>query len=531
MARNKLTCHPVVRIAAALGAVAIVCVFARNLHAARTDGTLTVTAVDEKTQEPMAVRMELRDPRGRPVRIRPEGAVVAGDSIYFNGEVTLDLRRGAYTFLVEAGPEFPTRPGNFTIERHAEDTAEVTLSRRIDMREEGWWSGDLDVQVSLEDAPLMMQARSIDFAPITALVNDHGRCRKLKNAPGAVAAATGEFPLLFGPWATLDDRRGGGLLAIGADPLVDVCQWKLDDPSLPSAEAAREAGAQVVALTPFAWDLPLWVAAGKLDAVQVINRHSQLNSAIDNEGAGRPRDEAFFPGKFGNGRYSETIYHHLLNCGLRLPPTAGSGAGAAPLGRKGSPDQAWSGLLGTNRTYVHCGEEFTRENWIKNLRAGRVVVTNGPLLRTRVDGELPGYTFELYDNERREFQIALDLAFYEANQVEYLEIVQNGKPIHQVRLDEFAKKKGKLPFVEFETSGWFLVRAVTNNPNVYQLASTGPYYVELNHQPRISRASVEFFLTWLDEAAAKFAGNEPVLAEIEAARPFWKKRLVRANAD
>jgi hypothetical protein len=109
--------------------------------------------------------------------------------------------------------------------------------------------------------------------------------------------------------------------------------------------------------------------------------------------------------------------------------------------------------------------------------------------------------------------------------------VQNGKPIHQVRLDEFAKKKGKLPFVEFETSGWFLVRAVTNNPNVYQFASTGPYYVELNHEPRISRASVEYFLTWLDEAGAKFAGNAPVLAEIEAARPFWEERLERANAD
>ncbi|MBA3482455.1 MAG: CehA/McbA family metallohydrolase [Pirellulales bacterium] len=546
-----MTCHaknvrPVIRITAGLVAAAIACVFASSLHAARTDGTLTITAVDEKTQEPMAVRMELRDQRGRPVRIRPEGAIVAGDSLYFNGEVTLDLRRGAYTFLVEAGPEFPTRPGNFTIDRHAEDSAEVTLSRRVDMRKEGWWAGDLDVQVSLVDASLMMQARSIDFAPIAALVNDHGRCRKLKQPPGEdagePASAGGESPLLFGPWATLDDRRGGGLLAIGANPPVDVCQWKLDDPSLPSADAARDAGAQIVALTPFAWDLPIWIAAGKLDAVQVINRHSQQNAANDNEGAGRPRDQAFFPGKFGNGRYSEIIYHHLLNCGLRLPPTAGSGAGAPPPGRKSSPDQArhsgsasswrtWSGLLGANRTYVHCGETFTRETWIEGLRAGRVVVTNGPLLRTRVDGELPGYTFELYDNERREFQIALDLAFYEANQVEYLEIVQNGKPIHQVRLDEFAKKKGKLPFVEFETSGWFLVRAVTNNPNVYQFASTGPFYVELNHEPRISRASVQFFLTWLDEAAAKFAGNAPVLAEIEAARPFWEKHLERANAD
>jgi hypothetical protein len=72
---------------------------------------------------------------------------------------------------------------------------------------------------------------------------------------------------------------------------------------------------------------------------------------------------------------------------------------------------------------------------------------------------------------------------------------------------------------------------VANNPEVYQFATTGPYHVELNHQPRISRASVQYFLTWLDDAAKKFAGNEPVLAEIAAARPFWDKLLSRATTD
>ena len=493
--------------------------------AARSDGTLTVTVTEEETGEPIAVRMELRDARGRAVRLRPEDAIAAGDSFYFDGKVALGLRRGAYTFLIEAGPEFLTRPGNFTIDRHAEDSAEVTLSRRVDMREEGWWAGDLDVQLRMEDLPLIMQARSVDFAPVAALVNDGGRCRKLKQAGRETGVEKLESSPLYGPWATLDHRRGGGLLAIGGEPLVDVCQWKADDSSLPSAETAREAGAQIVALTPFAWDLPLWVATGRLDAVQIINRHSQLNAVVDNEAIGRLRDETFFPGKLGNGRYSETIYHHLLNCGLRLPPAAGSGAGS------GAGSRTIASPLGTNRTYVHCGEECNRDAWLAGLRSGRVVVTNGPLLRTRVDGELPGYVFQLYDGERRDFEIALDLAFYEATQVDYLEIVQNGKTLHQVRLDELAEQKGKLPFVEFEASGWFLVRAVTNNPQVYQFASTGPYYVELNHQPRISRASVQYFLTWLEDAAKMSADNQPVLADIAAARPFWQKLLAGATVE
>ena len=94
-----------------------------------------------------------------------------------------------------------------------------------------------------------------------------------------------------------------------------------------------------------------------------------------------------------------------------------------------------------------------------------------------------------------------------------------------------AKKSGQLPPLEFNGSGWFLVRAVTNNSQTYQYASTGPYYVEANYQPRISRASVEYFLNWLDEAAKKFADNEAVLADITKARPFWEELLSRTNSE
>lgn len=499
----------------------------QNLLAAQSDGTLVVKVVEEETGKPMAARMELRDARGRAVRLRPKDATVQGSSLYFDGATTLELRRGAYTFTVEGGPEYLTRIGNFTIDRHAEDEAEASLSRRVDMHREDWYAGDLDVQLPLANLPLMMEARGVDFVPVVAMANDQGRCRKLKvdqRGSGAGASGRDGTPLQFGPWATLDDRRGGALLAIGAEPLVDVCHWKVDDPMLASATSADEAGATVLAATPFAWELPVWIAAGKLDAVQIITRHSQANGALVNEGKGRPRDEIFFPGKLGNGRYAEAIYHHLLNCGLRLPPAAGSGVGSGPSGRPSSA------VLGGNRVYVHCAE-FTREAWLAGLRAGRVVVTNGPLLRTRVEGEPPGHVFQIQKGERHTVEIALDLAFYEQYQVEYLEIIQNGRATHQIRLDELAKRAGRLPPVEFDDSGWFLVRAVTNNTEVYQFATTGPYYVETNYEPRISKASVQYFLDWIDEAAKEFAGNEAMLAEFAAARPYWKKLRARANVE
>jgi hypothetical protein len=491
----------------------------QSVGAASYDGKLTVAAVDAQTRQSLAVRMDLRDARGRAVRVRPEGAVVAGESIYFDGEATLELRRGAYSFVIEAGPEYITRPGHFTLDRHAEDATEVQLNRRVDMRAEGWWAGDLDVQMPLASLPLAMRARGVDFAPVAAIVNDQGRCRKLKAAGTADQSLT---PPLFGPWATLDERRGGGLIVIGGEPPVDPCQWKADEPSLPMAIAADEAGAVLTARSSSAWDFPVWIAAGKLDAVQIISPRLPVAAKLDHQ---RPHDEDFFPGKLGAGRYHEAIYHKLLDCGVRLAPAAGSAAGA------GSGRTAVASPLGANRVYVQCGETCTRDAWLAGLKAGQCCVTNGPLLRVSVEDQPPGHVFSIDQGERREFQIALNLAFYEQTQVEYLEIIQNGRSTHQIRLAELAARSGRLPPVEFTGSGWFLVRAVTNNAEFYQFATTGPYYVESNYEPRISRASVQFFIDWLDEAARKFAGNQPVVAELDAARPFWQKLMERANVE
>ncbi len=89
-----------------------------------------------------------------------------------------------------------------------------------------------------------------------------------------------------------------------------------------------------------------------------------------------------YPSPSGGGRWSEKIYYDLLNCGLRIPPTAGSGSG-----RVANP-------LGYNRMYVHVEGELTYEKWWDGVRAGRLVVTNGPLIRPSVEGQPPGYVFQ-----------------------------------------------------------------------------------------------------------------------------------------
>ncbi len=486
-------------------------------QAASYDGKLQILVVDEQTGEPIAARIELRNSRGRSVRIKSSDAINREGFTVFDGTLDLELRKGDYRFVIEAGPEYQTRPGHFTIERHADDSKTVSLRRHVNMRDEGWWAGDLDVSHRLQDVPLMMRAEGLDFVPVTAQGNFRGKCSEEKQKANSLQHSLSSP--LAGPWATLDYRRGGGLLFLGSETLSGVCRFADQDSSLDSINMAHETGAEVIALSPSAWDLPLWIATGDLSAIQIIHRHSKFDGKGDDKKWGRPRDKVFFPGKLGVGRYSEEIYHHVLNCGLRIPPGAGSGAGAN------------KNPVGTNRVYVQCGSEFSRESWLDHLRSGQVMVTNGPLLRTTVEGHPPGHVFEMDQGEVRVFLIALSLSFYEKAPVEYLEIVKNGRVEFEVRLDELAKNRGRLPPLKFDESGWFLVRAVTSNPDTYQFASTGPYYVEANYQRRVSRASVQYFLDWLTAATVEFADNEQVLNDLTAAKPFWQELMNQANAD
>jgi hypothetical protein len=481
------------------------------VYAASYDGALTINVADEDTGHPLAVRMELRK-KGRPVRIRPEGAISQDGYLVFEGSVTLELKQGAYEFFVEAGPEYQFRKGHFTIERHAEDQTEVLLKRRVNMRSEGWWAGDLDVKQRFDNLSLLMRAASVDFVPVTMAENDHGKCRELRQSPSAAISELS--PPLFGPWAAVNNPAGGPLLFVAHDSLPDVC--KLGGSSLPALMSTE---ALAIALSPYAWDLPIWIASGKLDAVEIIHRNALVDNSIDREADGYERDKRFFPGAMGNGRWSEAIYHHLLNCGIRIPPAAGSGAGI-----NGNP-------VGTNRTYTYCGEQCKRDQWLASLRAGQVVVTNGPLLRVKVEGHPPGHVFKLGAGENRDFQVSLSVTYYERAPVEYLEFLKNGQLIHQVRIKELAANKGYLPPIPFNESGWFAVRAMTSTTTNYQIATTGPFYVEQADQPRISKRRVQFFLDWLATAKAEFADDKNKQKELAKASTFWEDLLSKANAE
>jgi hypothetical protein len=168
------------------------------------------------------------------------------------------------------------------------------------------------------------------------------------------------------------------------------------------------------------------------------------------------------------------------------------------------------------------------------LREGKVLVTNGPLVRPRVNGQLPGHVFTAGEGQTVSLDVAVDLSFRDP--VEYLEIVQDGKVLREVRLTQLADQRGKIPPVVFQRSGWMLVRAVTNADKTYRFGSTGPYYVQIGQQPRISRASAQFFLDWVRERAGRIKLEDAeqraaVIAFHRQARDYWQDLVDRANAE
>jgi hypothetical protein len=491
-----------------------------NTHAVRAaNERLELTVVDRRTGEPIPCRMHLRNAAGRPRR--PKRMPFWHDHFVFPGKITLELPVGQYFFELERGLEYVERTGHFTINRFADDSKEVDMLRFVDMSSHGWWSGDLHVRRPAREIELLMKAEDLHVVPLITWWSDEDPWQGKSPPEGPLVRFDGDryYDLMAGGHA----RAGGTLLFFHLpSPLPLGGASEEYPPPMVYVERAREDREAWIDLTrPFWWDLPVLVAHHQVDSIQIAHSHIGREEVVQREAGGKPRDRALYPGVRGMPRWSQAIYFDLLNCGLRIPPTAGSGSGVTP-----NP-------VGYNRVYVHCDGELDYEKWWDNLRAGQVVITNGPLLRPTVRGQLPGHVFFAEKGQPMELEIGLTLSTREP--ISYLELIKNGELEHSVRFDEYSKS-GRLPELRFERSGWFLIRAVTDVPDTYRFAMTGPYYVQIGDQPRISRRSAQFFLEWVYERARQIKLDDPVqqrtvLEYHRHARDFWQDLVARGNAE
>ena len=274
---------------------------------------------------------------------------------------------------------------------------------------------------------------------------------------------------------------------------------------------------------PFWWDVATWLAIGQMDSIGIANNHMCRSRMYESEAWGRPRDAVRLPAPRRNGFWTQEIYYHSLNAGLRLPPSAGSASGVLP-----NP-------VGYNRVYVHLDKPFSRDSWFEGLSRGNCFVTNGPLLRVTANGCLPGETFKLAG---KHVEVELSAHRTSRDRVQQLEVISNGRVAKLIPCDVAVMQHKTVRFTLAEP-GWFLVRAITDVEHTFRFASTAPWFVESDSiMHRISRPSVRFFLNWVDEGIERIRRNvtdadqlRAVLEPHENARAFWTNRVQTANAN
>jgi hypothetical protein len=496
--------------------------------AERNAGILSLRIEERKDGRtiPAPARVHLVRPGGKPVL--PPGFPSFRDHFNCDGFARLELPAGRYTYTIERGPESRRASGSFEIAADNVHEENVTLSRFIEMSALGWYSGDTHVHRPPDDVPLLLRSEDLNVAPVMTVWNKNNswKDRPHPERPLVEADATHIYDLL----GCEDERRGGALLYFNLTRPLDFSR---DGPEVPSPvvhlrEALEQKGAWVDVEKPFWWDVPAWVATGRVHSIGLANNHMCRSSMLDNEAWGRPRDKTAFPSPRGNGFYTQALYYRLLNCGLRIPPSAGSASGVLP-----NP-------VGYNRAYVHLDGPFSHDAWWRGLGEGRSFVTNGPLLRVQANKQHPGAVFRSSDG--RPVSVEIDVRIVSNDPIEAVEVIRDGKVVErQTRTG--GDERLQASKLTFERSGWFLVRSIAAVPETFRFASTAPFYVEVDGRTStIHRGDVRFFLDWIDERMTALErdaqGNvggperkEAVLRPHREARQFFERLLAQARED
>jgi hypothetical protein len=390
-------------------AIALLLVFGICDATSAAAANVQITVRDKSNGQPMPCRIHLKDSAGKPQR---EGDLPFWfDHFVSPGTVKLQLNAGKYTIEIERGPEFARIAEAFELDGKSDVQLSIQMERRADLASEGWWSGELHVHRPVEAIELVMRAEDLHVAPVITWWNQNNLWAKNERPADPLVRFDGNrfYHVMGGE----DEREGGALLYFNLKGPLAIATNDREYPSpMKFVEEALRTDDQawIDIEKPFWWDAPLWLASGKMKSIGLANNHMCRDRMYENEAWGKPRPVAHMPPPLGNGYWTQEIYYHALNAGLRIPPSAASASGVLP-----NP-------VGYNRVYVHLDHELTYSDWWKGLERGCSFVTNGPLLRVTANGQLPGHSFKVADGA--EIKIDLKAKLTTQDPIRFVEIIK-----------------------------------------------------------------------------------------------------------
>ena len=162
------------------------------------------------------------------------------------------------------------------------------------------------------------------------------------------------------------------------------------------------------------------------------------------------------------------LWYHLLNCGFRLPATAGTD--------RIGPEEP----VGHQRVYVKLDGPLTYPAWMEGLRQGRSFVTNGPMVSLSVNGRGPGETLTL--DKRKVLRIQARAR--SLRPFERLEIVVNGKVAAGVPAQDEGRRAELSLDYPADRSLWIAARCMGGSPEETSIwthplfAHANPVYID-----------------------------------------------------
>ena len=222
----------------------------------------------------MPCRIHLKDAVGKPRRA--PGLPFWRDHFVSPGKVQLDLPEGDYTFEIERGPEFRRVAGELSVRGGKKHELTFSLERLTDLSKEGWYSGDLHVHRPVENIKLLMRAEDLDVAPVITWWNNRNLWKDRELPAETLVRFDGNryYDVMSGE----DEREGGALMFYHLKSPLPITGSTREYPSpLKFVEMARkQPGVWIDVEKPFWWDVPVWLASGRIDSIGLANNHTKI---------------------------------------------------------------------------------------------------------------------------------------------------------------------------------------------------------------------------------------------------------------
>jgi Tol biopolymer transport system component len=497
-------------------------------------GTVRIKVVDAATKKPVIARVSLwikpPNPNGGPIASRaPPGSLYrtlrGRGHFYCDGTaefVVPTIPGRPYQLAVFRGPEYKLATQEFKLEPDKTHEVTVELERWAHMAKDGWYSGELHIHAnygygSWFNTPETMRQQCVgEDLNVCNFMVANSDADVVYDRPffrgGPDPLSTPENILYWNQ--EFRSTIWGHMTLVNLKQVVEPVFTGFKDSTNPwdtpsNSDIADRTHWQkgVVnythvsqgedwSVTPYAAKaIPIDVALGKIDTLDINNTWAA----------------------------SVPVWYRLLNCGFRIPATAGTDCFLNRIG---------SNLPGGDRVYVHSGSPLSYDTWIDGLKAGKSFVTNGPMLTFTVNDKEPGAVLKLGARPGVRVKVTARSQF----PLEKAELIYNGQVVATAKLDadkKIASFEGDITLIG---GGWLAFRAsgpgTADTALPTQNAHTNPVYIEVGGASPRSPEEAKAFLKWIDkfETALRLRQRFPTqklrdqaLEQLDAARKVYEK--------